>query len=42
MWTWWPTKGLALWIARRWVAILRRLGRGTVAIEVQDISRPAT
>jgi hypothetical protein len=41
MWTWWPTKGLALWVARRWVAILRRLGRGTVAVEVQDVSPPA-
>jgi hypothetical protein len=42
MWTWWLTKGVASWVARRWVAILRRLCRGTVAIEFQDASPPAT
>ena len=39
MFTWWPTKGLASLIARMWAAIVRRLGRGTVPIEV-DGTRP--
>jgi hypothetical protein len=42
MWTWWPTKGLASWVARRWVAIMRRLGRGEVTIEVEDAAPPVT
>jgi hypothetical protein len=42
MWTWWPTKRLASLVARMWSAILRRLGRGSVEIEVQETTnRPS-
>jgi hypothetical protein len=36
MWTWWPTKGIASLVARTWAAILRRLGRASVSIEIQE------
>ena len=42
MLTWWPTRGLATMIARMWVAILRRLGRGSVPIEIDETTPRAT
>jgi hypothetical protein len=42
MFTWWPTKGLASLIARMWAAVLRRLGRGVVPIEVDNTTPEAT
>ena len=42
MFTWWPTKTLASFIARMWAAMLRRLGRAEVLIEVQDPPKQAS
>jgi hypothetical protein len=39
MFTWWPTKALAVFVARTWSAMLRRLGRAEVLIEVRETSR---
>ncbi len=36
MLTWWPTKALASFVARTWVALLRRLTRAEVLIEVRE------
>jgi hypothetical protein len=36
MWSWWPTKGLASFVARTWASVLRRLARVDVSIELQD------
>ena len=35
-WDWWPTKRLALMIARLWVRGAKRVGVGEVTIEVRD------
>ncbi len=42
MFTWWPTNALASFGARVWAAMLRRLGRAEVLIEVQDAPTQAT
>jgi hypothetical protein len=42
MFTWWPTKALATFVARMWAALLRRLGRAEVLIEVQETPKQAT
>jgi hypothetical protein len=42
MFTWWPTKALATFVARMWAALLRRLGRAEVLIEVQQTPKQAT
>ena len=42
MFTWWPTRGLASLIARMWAAIVQRLGRGSVPIEVNETTPRAT
>ena len=42
MLTWWPTKGFASFVARMWTAMLRRLGRGEVQIEVRETPKQAT
>lgn len=42
MFTRWPTEGLASLIGRMWAAILSRLGRGAVPIEVQKTTKQAT
>jgi hypothetical protein len=41
MWSWWPTKGLASFVARAWASVLRRLGRMDVPIEVQETPKQA-
>ena len=42
MFTWWPTKALASFVARMWAALLRRLGRAEVLIEVRETPQQAT
>ena len=42
MYTWWPTKGLASFVARVWAAMLRRLGRADVLIQVQETPNQVT
>ena len=42
MFTWWPTKALASFVARMWAALLRRLGRAEVLIEVRETPKQAT
>jgi hypothetical protein len=41
MFTWWPTRGLAALIARMWTAVLRRVGRGEVPIEIEETTTQA-
>jgi hypothetical protein len=42
MFTWWPTKGIAGFVARTWAALLRGLGGADVRIEMQEPpDRPA-
>ena len=36
MFDWWPTKRLALMVARFWVRAAKRAGAGEVTIEVRD------
>jgi hypothetical protein len=40
MFTWWPTKALASFVARTWVALLRRLTGAEVLIEVRETPKP--
>ena len=42
MFTWWPTKVLASFIARMWAALVRRLTHAEVLIEVQEPLKPTT
>ncbi len=42
MFTWWPTKALASFVARTWAATLRRLSRAEVQIEIQETPKQAT
>jgi hypothetical protein len=42
MFTWWPTKSLASFVARMWVALLRRLTRAEVLIEVRETPNSTT
>jgi hypothetical protein len=42
MFTWWPTKSLASFVARMWVALLRRLTRAEVLVEVGDTPKQTT
>ena len=42
MFTWWPTMALAFFVARMWAAMLRRVGRAEVLIEVQETPKQAT
>jgi hypothetical protein len=36
MFTWWPTKAIASSVARMCAALLRRVARAEIAIEIQD------
>jgi hypothetical protein len=40
MWTWWPTKGLAMAVARMWARGAKRAGAGEVLIEVREQTDP--
>ena len=40
--TWWLTKAFACFVARMWAALLRRLGRAEMLIEVQEPPQQAT
>ena len=42
MFTWWPTKALASFVARMWAALLRRLTRTEALIEVEETPDQAT
>ena len=42
MFTWWPTKALACFVARMWAAMLRRLGHAEVLVEVHETPNQAT
>ncbi len=42
MFTWWPTKALASFVARMWAALLRRLTRAEVLIEVRATPNQTT
>ena len=39
MMDWWPTKGLALRVAKLWARGIRRTGAGEVTIEVRESPR---
>jgi hypothetical protein len=36
IWDWWPTKRLALMVARFWARGAKRVGAGEITIEVRD------
>ena len=42
MFTWWPTKALASFVARMWVALLRRLTRAEVLVDIRETPNQAT
>ena len=42
MFTWWPTKTVASFVARMWVALLRRMTRADVLIEVRETPNQTT